>query len=203
MTPLICGINLKDWIQRLNKCQYFSILAISVSLLSYEIFQCLRKYHLQETGTADMYVHLSKTNFPQMTVCPTNSYQLDKLKNFGIPTQSAIQYEAQWIANDSEVSPKQLFAEVTRPIEDVVFHGTFFVEQEFNGSHTIVHDPRDSLCNENLFQVKGYYYNGNCFSLKIPTCLQKAGILEIDLRFKQKVDVFIHHVGQFLSSNSR
>lgn len=203
MSPDLSKPQFNHWIQWLKRCQYFSILTISVSLLTYEVYQCVNKFYLHETGTADKYVQLANTEFPQMSVCPSVSYRLDQLKKFGIPTQTAFQYDAQWIANNNQVSPKQLYDEVTRPIEDVVIQVNLFTEDEINGANSFVMGPNDTVCNEALFKVKEYYYNGNCFALTLPRCLQKSGILEVGFYFKEKVDVFIHHHGQFMSPNSR
>ena len=37
----------------------------------------------------------------------------------------------------------------------------------------------------------------------MPSCLAEAGPLEVVLGFYDKTDIFIHHIGQFLSPNSR
>ena len=56
---------------------------------------------------------------------------------------------------------------------------------------------------EGIFKTSPYYYNGDCFSLDPPKCLQEAGILEVVITTTDKTDIFIHHGGQFLSPNSR
>ena len=37
----------------------------------------------------------------------------------------------------------------------------------------------------------------------VPSCLAEAGVLEVVIEFYDKTDMFIHHVGTFLSPNSR
>ena len=37
----------------------------------------------------------------------------------------------------------------------------------------------------------------------MPSCLADAGPLEVVFEFYDKTDIFIHHIGQFLSPNSR
>lgn len=59
------------------------------------------------------------------------------------------------------------------------------------------------MCGEPFFKVSPYYYNGDCFSMELPTCLREAGVLELNIDFFDKTDIFIHHPGQFLSPNSR
>ena len=61
-----------------------------------------------------------------------------------------------------------------------------------------------TLCGQSLFQAKPYYYNGDCYAMNMPKCLLDSGILEVALFFKmKKVDIFIHHPGQYLSPNSK
>lgn len=63
--------------------------------------------------------------------------------------------------------------------------------------------PEETFCDERLFRISPYYYNGDCFSMELPSCLREAGVLEIVFDFYNKTDIFIHHPGQFLSPNSR
>ena len=37
----------------------------------------------------------------------------------------------------------------------------------------------------------------------VPSCLAEAGVLEVVIEFYDKTDMFIHHLGAFLSPNSR
>ena len=37
----------------------------------------------------------------------------------------------------------------------------------------------------------------------VPSCLAEAGVLEVVIEFYDKTDMFIHHLGSFLSPNSR
>ena len=51
------------------------------------------------------------------------------------------------------------------------------------------------------FDLKFFHFIN--YSLKIPKCLLDAGPIEIIMKLKIMVDVFIHHEGQFNSPNSK
>ncbi len=76
-------------------------------------------------------------------------------------------------------------------------------EAEIDGRNIFKLSPNETLCDEELFRTKPYYYNGDCFALHLPRCLRELGVLELVLDFYDKADVFIHHQGQFLNPNSR
>ena len=58
---------------------------------------------------ADKYVHISKTPFPDLTICPTNPYKEELLIKNGIASREEYRWDAKWNSNDSSVLPKQLF----------------------------------------------------------------------------------------------
>ena len=102
-------------------------------------------------------------------------------------------------------------------LPDVVKSVSIFAEAEVDGTNIVkltpgdddddVTDAKDDAevpCGQRRsFFVKEYYYNGDCYALKIPDCLREVGVLEIVMDFHNKTDIFIHHAGQFLSPNSR
>ena len=84
-------------------------------------------------------------------------------------------------------------------IEDVDIFGELLLD----GKNKFRLRPNETFCDEYLFEKKEYYYNGDCFSFVLPKCLSEAGVLEVVFDFFDKTDIFIHHMGQFLSPNSR
>ena len=73
----------------------------------------MEKYIDKSTGTADKYVHVSKTSFPVMTICPTYPYNINALNQFGIDVKTLLQFGAQWVPlNDSSVSPQDFYEKV-------------------------------------------------------------------------------------------
>ena len=138
-----------------------------------------------------------------LQVCPTYPYKLDRLHHHGIATKTDIQFYAQFTSNFSDVSPVQLYEDVVMTVDEIVEVVQIYAEVEIDGKNTFLIRPNETFCNEYIFQTKQYYYNGDCFSLNVPDCLKSGGVLEINIDFYNKTDVFIHHEGQFLSPNSR
>ena len=87
--------------------------------------------------------------------------------------------------------------------QDVIKDVTIYIEQPIDGKNILVIGPREKICGQNLFSIKEYYFNGDCFATVLPECVIEAGPLEVVFEFYDKTDIFIHHFGQFLSPNSR
>ena len=123
-------------IKWLNYSQYFLISISCTLILVYEISVLVDKYLEKNTGTgdlfvkfdvcksriskrlyfcivqADKYVHISKTPFPDLTICPTNPYKEEVLIKNGITNREDYRWNAKWNSNDSSISPKQLFESI-------------------------------------------------------------------------------------------
>ena len=191
-------------LRAIKRVQYSVVFLIAFAVLIFQIYECVEKYLERNTGTGDKYEHTSKVPFPEMTICPTYPYRLNVLNKNGISGKNNIQLGAQWISNDTSVTPIQLYDEAVIPIQNVVHSIRLYFEKLIDGKNIIDLKPNDNVCgNEKLFETKPYYWNGDCFGLVIPGCLAEAGILEIVMEFYDKTDIFIHHTGQFLSPNSR
>lgn len=89
--PTKLDIRKKNHAKHLKRVQYAFVLLFCTGVLLFQTFQCVEKYLLKSTGTADKYVHVSKTSFPVMTICPTYPYKLDRLQYHGVMTKSDIQ----------------------------------------------------------------------------------------------------------------
>ena len=81
--------------------------------------------------------------------------------------------------------------------------GTNLISVNLDSSTGDNNDESTPCKDQKAFFVKEYYYNGDCFALRLPECVRSAGVLEIVMDFYNKTDIFIHHAGQFLSPNSR
>ena len=195
---------IKKHLKAIQRLQYLVIIIVAIAVLIIQTYECVEKYMLKSTGSGDEYQHTSQVPFPEMTICPTYPYQLEVLKDNGIPGTNNIQLGAQWISNDSFVTPKDLYQDVVIPLDKVVHSLRIYFEKFIDGKNIIDLQPNDKVCdNEPVFLTKPYYWNGDCFALVIPSCIAEAGILEVVLEFHDKTDIFIHHTGQFLSPNSR
>ena len=187
----------------MKKTQFFIILFISTGILCFQTAQCVDKFFLKATGTADKYVHVSKTSFPILTVCPTYPYKLDRLQHHGVETKSDIQFGAEFSSKIPGVTPQEFYEDVVLKVEDIIEDVDIYAEVEIDGKNKFLVRPNETICGEYLFKTKQYYYNGDCFALQLPDCLKNGGVLEIVFDFFNKTDIFIHHDGQFLSPNSR
>ena len=164
---------------------------------------CFNKYLAGNTATAESYSNIGDTPFPDLTVCPP--YRADILAKHGIQTRKGIQFGAQWVSNDSRTSPEDLFEQVVFKLSDLVQDMTLNLESPFNGSISLSMPlvGFKNICNETIFRNTEYYFNGRCFTLHLPKCILMLGVLELVIHFRMKVDIFIHHEGQFFSPDSR
>ena len=184
--------------------QYFVIIVACTVVLFFQVAKCAEKYIEKSTGTADKYVHVSKTAFPELTICPTYPYKLDVIQANGIKTRNDLRFGSQWISNNSRMSPTQFYNEIVLDVKEVIHSITIYVEQVINGKNIITLSPEQTVCDgQSLFFKKEYYFNGDCFATVLPKCIKEAGPLEVVFEFYDKTDIFIHHFGQFLSPNSR
>ena len=108
------------------------------------------------------------------------------------------------MSNRSGVSPSDFYSDVVIPLSEVLESVTVYAEAEVDGDNILRLYPNSTVCGgESPFQVRQYYYNGDCYSLSLPSCMIELGILELVFVFLGKIDIFIHHQGQFLNPNSR
>ena len=191
-------------LKSLKRFQYGLIFIVCTAVLLFQVGQCAFKYLDKETGTADKYVHVSNASFPELSICPTYPYKLDVLQANGIEKTWDLQFGANWISNDTTKSAQEFYNEFTLDAADVIVDVLFYLEQPIDGSNILKVRPDQTVCNgSQWYKHKEYYFNGDCFTLTLPECLHKAGVLEVVFDFTNKTDIFIHHSGQFLSPNSR
>ena len=167
----------------------------------------MTKYTAGNTATSDKYQHIATLPFPDLSICPSYPYKLDVLQANGITDKSSYQFKAGWVSTkDPSKKPKELFHDVIYSYEDIVKNIRLDLEQPMDGSSKKEIDVKKSkgkLCGEDIFFPTEYYYNGRCWTLRLPKCAREKGVLEIVIDFYEKTDVFIHHVGQFYSPESR
>ena len=75
------------------------------------------KSHEPKSGTADKYVHVSKTAFPELTICPTYPYKLEVLQSNGIETRNNLRFGSNWISNDTNTTPEQFYKEIVLDVK--------------------------------------------------------------------------------------
>ena len=206
--PSLVTTNKYSKIGILKKLLYALIVITCTVVLIYQVNECVEKYLEKNTGTGDQYVHISKTSFPVMTVCPTYSYNLSVLAANGVgdgaaKSRTEIQWNSNWLSNDTGKSPREFYGEMVLKPQEVIAYVKVYTEQFIDGRNILKLKPEDRVCGQEIFVTKEYYYNGDCFAFNPPECVLEAGILEIQFEFFNKTDIFIHHKGQFLSPNSR
>ncbi len=200
---------IRERFSRVKKLQFFAIFAVCAGLLTFQIVQCAIKYAKHSTGTADNYVHVAETDFPDLTLCPTVGYKLDRLSHHGIQSRPEIQFGSEFVSKTQKVSPEEFYDDVVLKIGDFVEHVKVDTEQLINDSYQITYAPdEDVKCGngippQKLFHVRPYYFFGDCYALTLPSCIKSAGILEILIDLKSKTDIFLHHEGQYMSPNSK
>ncbi len=125
-----------------------------------------------------------------------------------VPRRTALQWESQWVSSDGAASPGDLLDDVVVTLDEMVRQADVFTEAETAdgvSNFSVLPSNYSLPCGskEEVFVAKPYYYHGDCFSVRLPSCLTELGVLEVVFDFEQKVDVFIHHDGYFLHPNSR
>merc|ERR1719232_1035372 len=93
----------------IKKFQFGFIIIACTAVLIFQCAKCAEKYMDKSTGTADKYVHVSKTAFPELTICPTYPYKLDVSQKNGVPTRNALRFGSNWVSNSSSVTPQQFY----------------------------------------------------------------------------------------------
>lgn len=86
------------------------------------------KSHELKSGTADKYVHVSKTAFPELTICPTYPYKLEVLQSNGIETRNNLRFGSNWISNDTNTTPEQFYKEIVLDVKALLFRQSFLIE---------------------------------------------------------------------------
>ena len=84
VTNRISGIKKAQCAVGIKRSQYAIIILACTVVLIFQCAKCAEKYMNKSTGTADKYVHVSKTAFPELTICPTYPYKDDRLSYHGV-----------------------------------------------------------------------------------------------------------------------
>ena len=103
------GQCLKTHLVVIKRIQYALIIIVCTVVLVFKVFKCFEKYFYKDTGTADKYLPVSTTPFPELSICPTYPYKLSNLQSNGIAARNKIQFESFWISNNSNVTPQSLY----------------------------------------------------------------------------------------------
>ena len=108
------------------------------------------------------------------------------------------QFKTKWISSRPGVTPAQFYEDVVLKLTEVVRSVRVDILNPINGTNIykvrtkhffnklsvsnqqiepLKIDPEVEMCGGPLFQVRPYYYNGDCFTLVVPKCLAKNGVV--------------------------
>ena len=106
--------------------------------------------------------------------------------------------KSNWNSNKPGKKAKDLYEEVVIDVTNIIEKINIFLECQYNGSNVLsLNSFNKIVChNQSLFEIKEYYFNGDCLILTMPDCLSKSGVLEIALQFNVDVHIFLHHKGK-------
>ena len=183
------------WIQKIQ----FSLLVLgATAFLVVRVYTCFTTWLDSETGTRTLYLPTSETSFPDLSICPADPYNLEKLVENGIKGVNEYRSKSNWNSNKPGKKAKDLYEEVVIDVTKIMEKINIFLECQYNGSNVLSFTSFDkTVCyNQSLFQIKEYYYNGDCLTLVMPDCLSQSGVLEIALAFNINVHIFLHHKGK-------
>ena len=190
-----CFSKTLPWIKKIQ----FTLLVLgATTFLGYRVFLCFTTFLDSETGTRTLYLPTSETPFPDLSICPSDPYNLEKLVQNGIKGVDEYRLNSNWNSDNPGKKAKDLYEEIVIDVTKIMKKINIFLECQYNGSNVLSLNSFDKkVChNQSLFEIKEYYYNGDCLILTMPECLSKSGVLEIALQFNVDVHIFLHHKGK-------
>ena len=113
--PLL--VFLENHLVGIKRMQYGFIITACTVVLGFQVAKCAEKYMNKSTGTADKYVHVSKTAFPELTICPTYPYKLDILQANGIETRNALRFGSNWIPNSTQFNAEEFYRDIVLDVK--------------------------------------------------------------------------------------
>ena len=121
-------------------------------------------------------------------MCPANPYRLDVLQANGIETARKIQFGAQWISNNTDLSPNDFYESTLFSVEDLIHQLRVDLEVPYDGQSAVIVAAENftNFCGQNFFRPTEYYFNGRCYSFLLPDCVLYNGVLEMVFSFKEK-----------------
>jgi hypothetical protein len=133
-----------------------------------------------------------------LSICPSDPYILQELVQNGINNVNEYRMNSNWNSNKPGKKAKDLYEEVVIDVTNIIEKINIFLECQYNGSNVLsLNSFNKIVCrNQSLFEIKEYYFNGDCLILTMPDCLSKSGVLEIALQFNVDVHIFLHHKGK-------
>ena len=182
----------------IKKIQFTLLVLGATAFVIVRVYDCLTTFFDGETGTQTLYLPTSETSFPDLTICPADPYNLDELIQNGIKSVNEYRFNSNWNSNHSGKAAIQLYKDVVIDVTKIVEKINVFLEHQYNGSNVLsLNSFNKIVChNQSLFEIKEYYFNGDCLILTMPDCLSKSGVLEIALQFNVDVHIFLHHKGK-------
>ena len=181
----------------IKKIQFTLLVLAATAFVIVRVYECLTTFFDGETGTQTLYLPTSETSFPDLTICPSDPYNQDKLIQNGIKSVHEYRWNSNWNSNHSGKTAKELYEEVVIDVATIAEKIDIYLRRQYNGSSVISFSSfYKKVCGYHIFEIKEYYYNGDCLSLIIPDCLSQSGVLEIGLEFNMNVHIFLHHKGK-------
>ena len=189
--------NFKITIPLIKKIQFSLLVLGATGFLIVRVYECITTFLASETGTRTLYLPTTEMSFPDLTICPADPYNLEKLVQNGIKSVDEYRWNSNWNSNQSGKTGKELYEEVVIDIATILEKVFIFLEHQYNGSNVLSFTLfNKKVCQyQTLFEIKEYYYYGDCMILAMPDCLSQSGVLEIALEFNVDVHIFLHHKG--------
>ena len=198
MKPVDKSSCFKKTIPWIKKIQFSLLVLGATAFLVVRVYNCFTTWLDSETGTRTLYLPTSETSFPDLSICPSDPYNLQELVQNGINNVNDYRLKSNWNSNKPGKKAKDLYGEVVIDVTKIMEKINIFLECQYNGSNVLSFTSfNKKVChNQSLFQIKEYYYNGDCLTLVMPDCLSQSGVLEIALEFNMNVHIFLHHKGK-------
>ena len=188
----------KKTLPLIKKIQFTLLVLSATAYLIVRVYECFTTFFESETGTRTVYIPTSETPIPELSFCPADPYNLDNLIQNGIKSVNEYRFNSNWNSNNPGKSAIQLYKDVVIDVTKIVEKINVFLEHQYNGSNVLSFTSSNKkVCdNQSMFEIKEYYYNGDCLCLIMPECLSKSGVLEIALEFNINVHIFLYHKGK-------
>ena len=188
----------KKTIPWVKKIQFTLLVLGATAFLVVRVYNCFTTWLDSETGTRTLYLPTSETPFPDLSICPSDPYNLETLIQNGIKGVDEYRFNSNWNSDNPGKKAKDLYEEVVIDVTNIIENINIFLECQYNGSNVLsLNSFNKIVChNQSLFEIKEYYFNGDCLILTMPDCLSKSGVLEIALQFNVDVHIFLHHKGK-------
>jgi hypothetical protein len=169
------------------------IFILCFTLCLYHIGKCIEKLVESPTTTVIYFDEFAKQGVPSITLCAysnhledSTSIKKEKLVEHGLFPNDYIKKRI-WTSNKSEISPKDLYEEITWKLDDLVER----VEYTLRGCHYII-DANTSNW-QTLWTETHKKWEGRCFTFNPSSEISTAGLSNIEIISKFPYDLVISY----------